>query len=157
MAGKFERTLIILKPDAVQRSLVGTIVERFEQKGLRIVGVKMLQLQRDMLEKHYAHHKGKPFFEGLMSYMTSAPCVLMVLEGNSAIDVCRRLVGVTNSREAAAGTIRGDFGMSVQMNLVHASDSKEVAEKEILLFFKKEELLSYRKADEKLVYGEGEV
>ncbi len=143
-----QRTLVLLKPDAVQRRLMGEIISRFEKKGLKIVGMKMLWLSRERAEKHYEVHKGKPFYESLLDYITSGPIVAMVLEGDNAIDVVRRMMGKTNGAEAEPGTIRGDFSMSIQNNLVHGSDSEESAAREIPIFFSEEELLDYRVVDE---------
>jgi nucleoside-diphosphate kinase len=151
-----ERTLIILKPDAVKRGLVGEIITRFERKGLKIIAMKMAQLDREILEKHYAEHRGKPFFESLVSFMGSGPVVLAVLEGFDAIAVVRKLVGATNGREAEPGTIRGDYSMSQQNNLVHASADSDVAKREIELFFKKAELLSYKSVEDS-VYSKDEL
>lgn len=130
-----ERTLVLLKPDAVQRGLVGRILSRFEEKGLRLVALKMRRFSREHLEEHYAVHRERPFFEGLVSYMGSGPVVALALEGVDAIAVVRRLVGKTNAREAEPGTIRGDFGMSFSNNLVHASDGPETAAFELGLWF----------------------
>ena len=130
-----ERTLILLKPDAVQRGLVGKILSRFEDKGLKLVGMKLRQFPKELLEKHYAVHKERPFFAGLVQYMGSGPVVALSLEGKDAIDVCRTLIGKTNCREAAPGTIRGDLGMSFSNNLVHGSDGPESAAHELGLFF----------------------
>lgn len=130
-----ERTLILLKPDAVHRGLVGPILTRFEQKGLKLVAMKLRQFKPDLLERHYSDHASKPFFRGLVEYMSSAPVVAMAFEGVDAIAVCRNLIGKTNGREAAPGTIRGDLGMSFSTNLVHGSDSPEAAEKELGIFF----------------------
>jgi len=138
-----ERTLIILKPDAVQRGLVGSIVARFEQKGLKIVGMKFRRIPRETLEKHYASHKGKPFYEGLVGFMSKEPVLILALEGRSAIAVCRKMMGATFGSNAEAGTIRGDFGISDSFNLVHGSDSPEAAAKELELFFARDELVSY--------------
>lgn len=143
-----ERTLILLKPDAVQRRLVGEITQRFERKGLKIVGMKLMQIPRELAEQHYAPHKGKPFYDGLVSFMTAAPVVAFVLEGFQAIDVCRKLMGQTFGFNADPGTIRGDYGISNQFNLVHGSDAPESAAREIELFFRPEELLSYGLADD---------
>lgn len=151
-----QRTLIILKPDAVKRGLVGKIITRFEEKGLKIVAMKMVQLDKETLEKHYEEHKGKPFFESLVNFMHSGPVILAILEGFDAIKVVRKLVGKTNGREAEPGTIRGDFSMSQQNNLIHASADEEVAEREIKLFFSQDEILSYKK-DEELVYSKDEL
>ena len=130
-----ERTLILLKPDALHRGLVGPILERFERKGLRIVGMKLRRFSKDLLREHYAVHKERPFFAGLVDYMNSAPVLALALEGVEAIAVARTLIGATNGREAVPGSIRGDFGMSFSTNLVHGSDGPESAEKELGLFF----------------------
>ena len=130
-----ERTLILLKPDAVERQLVGTILCRFEQKGLKIVAMRMLQITPELARKHYADHVGKPFYPGLEDYITSSPVVAAILEGTEAIAVVRRMIGPTNGIEAPSGTIRGDFALSGQRNLVHASDSAAAAEREMSIFF----------------------
>ncbi len=143
-----QRTLVLLKPDAINRRLAGEIIARFEKKGLKIVAMKMLWLSREMAEKHYEVHRGKPFYDSLIDYITAAPIIAMVLEGDNAIEVVRRMMGKTNGQEADPGTIRGDYAMSVQNNLVHGSDSPESAEREISLFFKPEEILEYRLVDE---------
>ncbi|RLE28898.1 nucleoside-diphosphate kinase [Candidatus Acetothermia bacterium] len=142
-----ERTLVLLKPDAVQRRLVGRIISRFEDKGLKIVGMKLMQVSRELAERHYAEHREKPFFGELVSFITSSPIVAMVVEGPGAIEEVRRLMGRTDPREAAPGTIRGDWGLSITMNLVHGSDSPASAAREIPIFFAEEELLSYSLAD----------
>jgi len=130
-----ERTLILLKPDAVQRGLVGGIVSRFENKGLKLVGMKLRQFPEALLREHYSVHAERPFFAGLVRYMGSGPVVAMAFEGLDAIAVCRTLIGATNCREAQPGTIRGDLGMSFSNNLVHGSDGPESAAKELALFF----------------------
>lgn len=130
-----ERTLILLKPDTVQRGLVGNILARFENKGLKLVGMKLRQFPQALLEKHYDDHKARPFFAGLVKYMGSGPVVALALEGKDAIAVTRTLIGKTNCAEAAPGTIRGDLGMSFSNNLVHGSDGPESATKELALFF----------------------
>jgi nucleoside-diphosphate kinase len=130
-----ERTLILLKPDAVERQLVGTILSRFEQKGLKIIAVRMLQFTPELARKHYADHIGKPFYPGLEAYITSGSVVAAILEGMEAIAVVRRMIGPTNGIEAPSGTIRGDFALSSQCNLVHASDSPAAAEREMSIFF----------------------
>ena len=142
-----QRTLILLKPDCVQRRLVGNLLQRFEQKGLRIVGMKMVQASRELAEKHYAVHKGKPFYESLLSFLTSGPTVALVLEGREAVAVLRTLIGATDGTKAPPATIRGDFAISVQNNLVHGSDSTENAAAEINLWFSASELVSYQPAD----------
>ncbi len=143
-----QRTLVLLKPDAVNRRLIGEIIARFERKGLKIVAMKMLWMDRKMAERHYEVHRGKPFYESLLDYITSGPIVAMVLEGDNAIAVVRRMMGKTNGQEAEPGTIRGDYSMSIQNNLVHGSDSEESAEREIGIFFSDEEILEYRLVDE---------
>lgn len=151
-----ERTLVIIKPDALQRNLLGKIIGRFEQKGLKIVGLKMMQLDDVLLEKHYAHHKDKPFFESLKKFMKNSPVAVVVLEGLEAIRIVRLICGATSGRQADVGTIRGDFSMSTQANIVHASDSVETAEKEIWRFFNNNEIFDYQKIDFTQVYGEEE-
>ena len=143
-----ERTLVIFKPDALSRRLIGRILQRFEEKGLKIVGLKMTQVTRELAEKHYAEHRGKPFFEDLVQFITAKPVIVMVLEGTQAVQVVRKLMGATFGFEAEPGTIRGDFSNSKQNNLVHGSATKEDAEREIQLFFKEEELFSYTLEDE---------
>lgn len=130
-----ERTLILLKPDAVQRGLCGQILARFEQKGLAVVAMKLMKITPDLAAKHYEAHKDRPFYPGLVKFMTSSPVVALCLEGIDAIAICRNMMGKTNAREATPGTIRGDFGMSRSYNLVHGSDGPEAAQREIGLFF----------------------
>jgi nucleoside-diphosphate kinase len=154
---KEEKTLIIMKPDAMQRNLLGQIISRFERKGLKIVGIKMLQLGDELLEEHYAHHKDKPFFQEIKRYMKSSPVIVMALAGINAISATRLIVGPTKGYEADAGSIRGDFSMSAQSNLIHASDSKETAEKEMERFFKKDELFDYVKIDTGFLYSKDEM
>ncbi|NOY35653.1 MAG: nucleoside-diphosphate kinase [bacterium] len=153
---KEERTLIIIKPDALQRNLMGEIIGRFERKGLKIVGMKMIQLEDVLLDEHYCQHKGKPFFESLKKFMKSAPVTAVVLSGINAIKATRLIVGSTKGYEADAGTIRGDLSVSGQANIVHASDSPESAELEIKRFFNSGEIFEYKKADYEFVYGEEE-
>jgi len=141
-----ERTLIIFKPDAMHRMLVGQILARFEAKGLRIAAMKLQKSARSQVEKHYEVHKQRPFYADLVNFMTSAPVIVAVLEGPGAIAVVRNLLGATNGRDAAPGTVRGDFGLDKQYNLVHASDGPETAAAEIALFFKPEELVEYTRA-----------
>jgi nucleoside-diphosphate kinase len=152
-----ERTLIILKPDAVQRRLVGRVLQRFEDKGLGLAGMKLMHISRDLAERHYAPHKGKPFYPGLIDYITSGPVVVLVLQGNRCIEIARTLMGKTFGYEAAPGTIRGDFGASRSFNLVHGSDSPESAAAEIALYFRKEELLDYAPAGSEWVYPKNDV
>lgn len=152
---KMEQTLIILKPDAIQRSFLGEVIHRFERKGLKINGLKMIQLEDVILEEHYGHIKDKPFFGGIKAYMKSAPVVVMALSGIGAVDAVRVIVGPTKSAEAPAGTIRGDFAMSMQSNIVHASDSIENGKAEIARFFKAEELFNdYQKVGQEMVYSD---
>jgi nucleoside-diphosphate kinase len=147
-----ERSLIILKPDAIQRRLIGRITQRFEEKGLIVVGMKFLRISRELAERHYAPHKGKPFYPGLIDYITSGPVVVMVLQGDRCIDIARTLMGKTFGFEAAPGTIRGDFGASRTYNLVHGSDSGETAATEIALFFSEDELIDYTPAGNDWVF-----
>ncbi len=140
-----ERTLIIIKPDAVQRGLIGRIIERFERRGLLIAAVKLMQIDESLAERHYAIHKGKPFYEPLIRYITSSPVVVMVLEGNDAIEIARSTMGATNPAEAAPGTIRADFALEIGRNLVHGSDGPETAAFEVPLFFDDEEIISYQR------------
>ena len=138
-----ETTLIILKPDTLQRHLAGRILSRFEEKGLQIVGMKMSHLKRDLVEEHYAPHRGKPFYDNLVRYMTSGPVVILALRGRNAVEVARKLMGKTFGYEADPGTIRGDFGISKSMNLVHGSDSGESARRELGLFFQGYEIFDW--------------
>jgi nucleoside-diphosphate kinase len=142
-----QRTLILLKPDAVQRRLVGELTSRFERKGLRLAGLKLLQAPRETAEKHYAVHKGKPFYESLLQFLTSGPTVAMVWDGREAVTACRNLMGLTDGVKAPPGTIRGDFAISVQNNLVHGSDSPENAAIEIALWFSPGEFVSSMTCD----------
>jgi len=147
-----ERALVIIKPDAVQRGLIGEIVTRFERRGLRIAGMKLLQIDKSLAERHYAIHKGKPFYEPLIRYITSSPVVVMVLEGNDVIKVARRTMGATHPAEAAPGTIRADFGLEIGRNLVHGSDGPETAAFEVPLFFTEDELLSYDRDTDRWIF-----
>jgi nucleoside-diphosphate kinase len=147
-----ERTLIIVKPDAVQRGLSGEIIRRFENRGLRIVGMKFIHMSRELAGKHYAIHQGKPFYDGLINYITSAPVVVMALEGTQAVAVARNTIGATKPVEAAAGTIRGDLGLEVGRNLVHGSDSVENAAKEISLFFSAGELIDWTRDTDRWIF-----
>src|SRR5437588_7243731 len=148
-----QQTLILLKPDCVHRRLVGTITQRFEQKGLRLAALKLIHPSRELAEKHYAVHKGKPFYESLLQFLTAGPTVAMVWEGREAVTVARTLIGPTDGVKAPPATIRGDFAISVQNNLVHGSDSPENAALEVALWFKPEELVSYQPADAAWVAG----
>ena len=151
-----ERTLVLLKPSTIQRALIGEIINRFEKKGLRIAGLKMLQLDDAILEEHYAHLVKKPFFPSLKASMKKTPVIAMCLEGVDAIAVVRYITGYTNGRKADAGTIRGDYCMSNQQNIVHASDSVENAAIEVRRFFRPEELFDYVSNAQAFIYGAGE-
>jgi len=144
-----EQTFVMIKPDAVQRCLIGEIIRRFEKKGLKIIAMKMVSVKRDLAEKHYGIHKGKPFFESTVEYITSSPVVAMVIEGNNAIQMVRSMMGETDPQKAGMGTIRGDYGQFIGRNIVHSSDGKDTAEFEINLWFNKEELSNYMRIDEK--------
>lgn len=147
-----EKTVVLVKPDGVQRGLIGEITHRFERKGLKLVGLKMISLDDALLDEWYVHHKDKPFFPGLKSYMKSYPVVAMLWEGNDAASVIRKMIGVTKAREAEPGTVRGDFAMSQQYNLIHASESAEIAEREVKLMFQPNEIFSWKKIDLDQVY-----
>ena len=152
-----ERTLILIKPDAIQRGLIGRILTRFEEKGLKITGIKFLKLTDELLNEHYSHLADKPFFGGTKRFMQQTPVVALCLEGLDAVETVRTLCGVTKARAAAPGTIRGDFGMSIQANLVHASDSLETAGKEVARFFSDSELFEYDSALTRSIYSEDEL
>jgi len=141
-----QRTLILIKPDAVQRGLIGKILTRFERRGLKIIAMKLMQLDEEMAQRHYAVHKGKTFFPGLIGFITSGPIVAAILEGDDAIELVRKTMGSTDPLNAPPGTIRADFGIDMGRNLVHGSDSVENAAKETALFFAQEEVLSYQRA-----------
>src|SRR4051794_28262046 len=147
-----ERTLIILKPDAVQRGLCGPILARFEAKGLQIVGLKFMKIPQQTAETHYAPHKGKSFYDGLVRFMTSSPVVVVALQGKDAITIARKMMGATFGSKAEPGTIRGDFGVSNSFNLIHGSDSPEAAQKELGLFFKPDELVDWQPTIQSWVY-----
>jgi len=138
-----QRTLVLCKPDAVQRGLVGRIISRFEEKGLKIAGLKMLQVDEALAGRHYAEHLEKPFYPELLAFITASPVVALAVEGDNAVEVVRNLMGVTNPQKAGSGTIRGDFGLNLTMNLVHGSDSLASAQRELALFFVPEELFGY--------------
>jgi nucleoside-diphosphate kinase len=140
-----ERTLIIVKPDGVQRGLTGEVIRRFEQRGLRIIGMKFMRVDRALAEKHYAVHRERPFFKGLVEYITSGPVLVMALEGTNAIAAARNTIGSTKPHESAPGSIRGDFGLEIGRNLVHGSDSVENGQQEVALWFKPEELVSWQR------------
>lgn len=151
-----ERALVIVKPDGVQRGLVGEVIRRFEAKGLKMIGLKMMTLNEAVLREHYAHIADKPFYPGVESFMKSSPVVVMCIEGLQCVNAIRILCGITKAREADAGTIRGDFAMSVACNVVHASDTPENGIAEVKRFFKPEELFSYDKSEYMHVYLEEE-
>lgn len=142
-----QQTLVLLKPDCIQRRLVGAILQRFERKGLQLVGLKLVQPDRTLAERHYAVHKGKAFYEPLLAFLISGPTLAIVLEGREAVAVVRQIMGPTDGTKASPGTIRGDHALSVQNNLIHGSDSPENAVAEIKLWFRPEELISYKLAD----------
>ncbi|MEW6036469.1 MAG: nucleoside-diphosphate kinase [Candidatus Micrarchaeota archaeon] len=139
-----ERTLLLIKPDAIQRGFVGEIIARFERKGFRLVGMKMLQMSKELAKEHYSHLVSKPFYPDLEKFVTTHPLVAVVIEGKEAVEVTRLIVGPTNASKAPGGTIRGDFSNSTSRNVIHASDSKETAEKEVHRFFKPAELFDYK-------------
>jgi len=147
-----ERTFIALKPDAVQRGFVGEVISRFEKKGFKLVGLKLLQVSQELATTHYAEHKDRPFFPSLVSFITSGPVVAIVLEGKGVVAASRKLIGATNPLDSAPGTIRGDFGITTSKNLVHGSDSVESANREIALWFKPEELLSWNPTSNAHIY-----
>jgi nucleoside-diphosphate kinase len=151
-----QRSAVLLKPDALQRGLVGEIISRFERKGLKLVAIKMVTMTDDILDEWYAHHKDKPFFKNLKGFMASSPVVAMLWEGFECVTTVRKLCGTTVGREAEAGSIRGDFSMSSQHNIIHASDSPKTAKKEADLLFEPEEIFGYRKDEELWVYAEDE-
>lgn len=143
-----EKTFIMLKPDAVQRSLVGQVIAHFEAKGCKLVGMKLVKVSRDVAEQHYAEHKGKSFFEPTVNYIMSSPVVATVWEGKNCVAIARELMGATNPASANPGTIRGAYGMDISRNIIHGSDSVASAEREIALYFRPEEILEYCKAGE---------
>jgi len=151
-----ERTLVLIKPDGVQRLLAGRILARYEERGLRLVGLKLMTVSRDLAELHYAVHSAKPFFGGLVDFITSGPLVAAVLEGPNAIAVVRTMNGATRPHEAAPGTIRGDFALETAQNLVHASDSVETADAEVALWFTSGELLEYGREIDRWVLAPGD-
>lgn len=151
---KEEKILIIIKPDAIVRGLTGEVFTRFERKGFKIIGTKMIELGDILLDNHYSHLKDKPFFQGIKDFMTSAPVILIALAGVNASAAARLIAGQTAGQEADAGTIRGDFSMSIQSNIVHVSDTAENGEIEVARFFDEKELFSYKRADEVFVYSD---
>jgi nucleoside-diphosphate kinase len=148
-----EKTLILLKPDCLHRRLAGAVLQRFEQKGLRLAAMKLVQPDRGLAERHYAVHKGKPFYDSLLRFLTAGPTLALVLEGREAVTVARNLIGATDGVKAPPGTIRGDFALSVQNNLIHGSDSPDNAKAEIALWFKPDELVNYTPVDSPWVVG----
>ncbi|MCC7408083.1 MAG: nucleoside-diphosphate kinase [Phycisphaeraceae bacterium] len=150
-----QTTLVFLKPDAVQRGLMGKIVTRFEEKGLQIVGAKLMKVSRELAEKHYAAHKGKKFYDGLIKFVTSSPVFVMALRGNNAIEISRKMMGATFGSKAEPGTIRGDYGVSNSFNLIHGSDSAEAAASEVALWFGAGEIVEYERAVQGWVYDMG--
>jgi len=146
-----ERTLLLIKPDAIQRGFVGDILARFERKGFKIVGMKMLQMGKELAREHYAHLVSKPFYPDLEKFVTTHPLVAVVIEGKEAVEVTRLIVGPTNASKAPGGTVRGDFSNSTSRNMIHASDSKETAAKEVPRFFKESELFDYRQSGEQFL------
>lgn len=147
-----EKTFLMVKPDGVQRNLVGEIVNRFERKGFKLVGAKLMQISEDLASEHYGEHKERPFFGELVEFITSGPVFAMVWEGENVISAAREMMGKTNPAEALPGTVRGDFGVTVGKNIIHGSDSPESAEREINLFFNQNELVSYSKQDSTWIY-----
>lgn len=147
-----ERTFVMIKPDGVQRGLVGDIVGRFERRGLKVVAMKMLVLDNEMAKKHYAEHAAKPFFQGLVSFITSGPVVAMVIEGRDVVSIVRSMLGATSPAKSAPGTIRGDFALEMGRNVIHASDSPESAKREISLYFDNTEIVNYKRIDEQWLY-----
>ena len=147
-----ERTYLMVKPDGVQRGLCGEIVSRFEKKGLKLIAMKLMVIPKETAELHYGEHKGKKFYDSLISYITSGPVLAMVWEGENAVSICRNMMGKTNPAESAPGTIRGDYGMVTGLNIIHGSDSVESAEREIKIFFKPEELVSYDRTADRWTY-----
>ncbi len=147
-----ERTLVLVKPDAMQRGLAGEIIRRLEQRGLRIAGMKLMQIDTALAKRHYAEHEGKPFFDGLVNYITSAPVIAAVFEGRNAVQAVRGSVGATNPPEAAPGSIRADYGLERGRNLVHASDSPASGERETALFFEPRELISWERDTDRWIF-----
>jgi nucleoside-diphosphate kinase len=147
-----EQTFVMIKPDGVQRALIGQAISRFESKGLKVVATKMLHMDKELASRHYGEHVGKPFYEKLVNYITSGPVLVMVLEGKDVISCVRTVVGKTNPQDAEPGTIRGDFGMEIGKNIIHASDSPESAKREISLFFSEKEIIDYKRIDEVWLY-----
>lgn len=148
-----EKSFVMIKPDGVQRELIGEIIGRFEKKGAKIIGLKLMRIKKELAEKHYEVHKGKPFFEELIKFITSGPVVAMVFEGENMVEIVRKMIGATNPANALPGTVRGDFVLDTGQNIIHASDSLENAVREIAIFFKEDELVSYNLNMLKWVYS----
>jgi nucleoside-diphosphate kinase len=146
-----ERTLVLLKPDTLQRGLAGRIISRLEDRGLKLVAMKLLRMDMELANVHYKDHVGKPFFEGLAKFMTSRPIIAMAVEGNNAVELVRQTMGTTDPQKAASGTIRGDWGMDIGRNLVHGSDSPEAAKREMAVFFREDEMISYDRETDRWV------
>lgn len=140
-----EQTLVLLKPDSIQRALAGEVISRLEKRGLKFVAMKLMKVSNELANKHYGEHVGKPFFDGLVGFITSSPIVALVVEGENAVEVVRNTVGATNPTQAAPGTIRGDLGLTIGMNLIHASDSLESSRREIDIFFQPDEIVDYER------------
>lgn len=153
MASEEQTTLILIKPDAIQRGLCGELIRRFETKGLRLVGMKLMKVPEDLAKRHYAEHEGKPFFNDLLGFIRSAPVMALAVRGPQAVMVCRNIIGATDGTQAAPGTIRGDFGLSKQLNLVHGSDSPESAQRELELWFSGNELHEYNRDIDRWITG----
>lgn len=151
-----EKTVVLVKPDGVQRGLIGEIIHRFERKGLKLSALKMMNMTDEIIDAWYEHHREKPFFPALKTFMTSYPIVAMVWEGHEASSVVRKMIGITQARQAEPGTIRGDFAVSTQMNLIHASESKEAAERELNILFNEGDLFTWERTDTPHLYGEEE-
>jgi nucleoside-diphosphate kinase len=147
-----DRSLVLIKPDAIQRALAGQIISRLERKGLKIIAMKILHMDKDLAQRHYAIHKGKPFFDDLVSFITSSPLIAVVLQGENAVQIIRQMMGETDPAKASSGTIRGDFGIDIGRNLVHGSDSPENARREIDLFFSAEEIFDYDRELDSWIY-----
>jgi nucleoside-diphosphate kinase len=147
-----ERSLVLIKPDAVQRGLAGEIIRRLERKGLKIVAIKMLHMNKELAERHYSIHKGKAFFDELVGFITSSPLIAIVFQGKNAVEIIRQLMGETDPAKASSGTIRGDFGIDIAHNLIHGSDSLENASKEIELFFSADQIFNYDRALDAWIY-----
>ena len=152
MEGALERTLVLLKPDAVQRGLIGDITGRLERRGLKLVGVKLVQVDSSLAENHYAAHKGKPFYEGLIRYIVASPVVAMVWEGPGAIEIVRKTMGSTDPKQAHPGSVRHDLGLEIGRNLAHASDGPQTAQDEILLWFSEAELVSWKRDTDRWIF-----